>query len=98
MIKHIVFWRICENGSEADRREVLRAFADKTAYLQTIIPQIVSAAVGLNTNPEGFHICIDSVFQNEKELQEYIDHPEHLLVREYMNSVSYDKTVFDYEF
>ena len=41
---------------------------------------------------------IDSVFNNIDELNEYINNPEHLKVREYMNSVSYDKTVFDYEF
>lgn len=55
--------------------------------------------VGYNVN-EGdvFHVCIDSVFDSLEDLNTYIDHPEHQKVRAFMNEVSYDKTVFDYEF
>ena len=62
-------------------------------------PQIKSATVGYNVN-EGdvFHVCIDSVFDSLDDLNTYIDHPEHQKVRAFMNEVSYDKTVFDYEF
>lgn len=99
MIKHIVFWKINKDGSDADRRATVEAFRQKTAYLQTIIPQIQSATVGYNVN-EGdvFHVCIDSVFASLEDLNIYINHPEHLKVRTFMNDVSYDKTVFDYEF
>ncbi len=99
MLKHIVCWKICKDGTKEDRQKVVEEFAKKTAYLQTIIPQIKEAKVGSNIN-EGdvFHVCIDSVFNNTEELEQYINHPEHLKVREYMNSVSYDKTVFDYYF
>lgn len=99
MIKHIVFWKILENGSNAERKKVIEQFREKTEYLKSIIPQIKSAYVGASINGEdSFHVCIDSVFQNVEELNIYIDHPEHLKIREFMNSVSYDKTVFDYEF
>ena len=66
---------------------------------RSIIPQIKSATVGYNVN-EGdvFHVCIDSVFDSLEDLNTYIDHPEHQKVRAFMNEVSYDKTVFDYEF
>ncbi len=99
MLKHIVYWKVCKDGTVEDRKKVVEEFANKTAYLKTIIPQIKEAKVGWNIN-EGdvFHVCIDSVFNNKEELEEYINNPEHLKVREYMNSVSYDKTVFDYEF
>lgn len=99
MLKHLVYWKICQNGTIEDRKKVCEEFSKKTEYLKTIIPQIKEAKVGFNIN-EGdvFHICIDSVFNNVDELNEYINNPEHLKVREYMNSVSYDKTVFDYEF
>lgn len=99
MIKHIVFWKINEEGTEADRMQTIETFRQKTEYLKTIIPQIREAAVGANVNQgDTFHVCIDSVFESMEELATYINHPEHLKVREYMNSVSYDKTVFDYEF
>lgn len=99
MLKHIVYWKVCENGTEEDRKKVVEGFRKKTEYLQSIIPQIKEARVGYNVNGgDVFHVCIDSVFNNLEELDQYINHPEHLKVREYMNSVSYDKAVFDYEF
>ena len=99
MLKHIVYWKVCKNGTEEDRKKVVEEFRKKTEYLQSIIPQIKEARVGYNVNAgDVFHVCIDSVFNNSEELDQYINHPEHLKVREYMNSVSYDKTVFDYKF
>ena len=99
MIKHIVYWKVCKDGTKEDRQKVVEEFTNKTTYLKTIIPQIIEAKVGSNINDgDVFHVCIDSVFNNVEELEQYINNPEHLKVREYMNSVSYDKTVFDYEF
>lgn len=99
MIKHIVFWKIDKGGTQEDRLAKVEAFRQKTAYLQTIIPQIRSAHVGWNVNQgDVFHVCIDSVFDSLEDLEAYIQHPEHLKVRAFMNEISYDKTVFDYEF
>lgn len=99
MIKHIVFWKILKDGTAEERLQAAEIFRRKTEYLKTIIPQIQEATVGINVN-EGdvFHVCIDSTFRSLDELNAYINHPEHLKVREYMNTISFDKTVFDYEF
>lgn len=99
MIKHIVFWKVNENGTEEERQNTIKIFREKTEYLKTIIPEIQKASVGSNlNNGDVFHVCIDSIFNSVEELNIYINHPEHMKVREYMNQVSYDKTVFDYEF
>lgn len=99
MIKHIVFWKLLKDGSSKQRHDAIEEFRRRTEYLKSIIPQIQEAAVGENLNDGGqFHVCIDSVFRTQEELDTYINHPEHLKVREFMNSISYDKTVFDYEF
>ncbi len=99
MVKHIVFWKIHKNGTAENRERTYEEFRDKVEYLKTIIPQIKTAIVGLNYN-EGdvFHLCIDSTFNNDEDLQTYINHPEHLNVREFLNAVSYDKASFDYNF
>ncbi len=99
MIKHIVLWKINKNGTDADREKTYKEFRNKIEYLKTIVPQIKTAVVGLNYN-EGdvFHLCIDSTFKSNEDLQIYINHPEHLKIRAFMDSVSYDKTVFDYNF
>ncbi|MEG2652607.1 MAG: Dabb family protein [Ruthenibacterium sp.] len=98
MLKHIVFWKINENGTRQERLATAEAFRQKTEYLKTILPQIKEAAVGFNiVEGDVFHVCIDSLFENEAALQAYLCHPEHLKVRAFMNTVSYDKAVFDYE-
>ena len=99
MIKHIVFWKFLKEGTDEDRQKAISQFRQKTEYLKTIIPEIQEATVGYNLN-EGdvYHVCIDSVFRSMEELDAYINHPEHLKVREFMNSISFDKTTFDYEF
>lgn len=99
MVKHIVFWKINQGGTKQDRIRTCKEFEAKLNHLKKIIPQIKEAKAAFNSN-EGdvFHMCIDSVFENYEEMDIYINHPEHLKVREFLDSVSYDKAVFDYEF
>jgi len=99
MLKHIVMWKILKDGTPEERVAAGKEFEQKTAYLASIIPQIKEAKVGINVN-EGdvFHICIDSVFENKEDLEIYINNPEHLKVRAWLNSILYDKAVMDYEF
>ncbi len=95
MIKHIVFWKV----KEELRQEAFETFCGMTDHLRSILPEIVETRAGMNFNEgDGYHICVDAVFRNEKDLETYIYHPDHLKVREYMTSISYDKTVFDYYF
>jgi Stress responsive A/B Barrel Domain. len=98
MIKHIVFWKIQAEGSPEKIEQVYQEFSKKTAYLQTIIPEIKEARVALNCSKSDFDLCIDSVFDSMDTLNTYIEHPEHLKVREYLNSVTCAKAVFDYEY
>ena len=99
MIKHIVFWKIHKGGTQKERQQTIDAFRSKTNYLKTVIPQIRQATGGSNINSgDTFHVCIDSLFDSAEDLESYINHPEHLKLREFMNQVSYEKTVFDYEF
>lgn len=96
MIKHIVFWKI--RGSQEERSEHFLAFREKAEYLKSIIPEIQEATVACNIHSDGFDICIDSVFRSMEELEIYIQHPEHLKVRAFLDSIQYEKIVFDYEF
>lgn len=99
MIKHIVMWKVCKGGTAEDRAAVYATFSQMTEHLRGIIPEIIASRVGINcAQGDVFHVCIDSVFNSLEELSRYLDHPEHLKVRTYMNSVCYDKVIFDYEY
>lgn len=95
MIRHIVFWKLKGEAGQSDPKTVFQEFSKRTDYLKSIIPEIIEAQIATNL-VEGFCICIDSTFESLQDLETYINHPEHLKVREYMNRVSCDKTVFDY--
>ena len=99
MIKHIVFWKVTPAGDANRHQAVFEEFSKKTAHLKSIIPEIIEARIGLNyVEGDVFNICIDSAFASQADLDAYINHPEHLKVREWLNSVTYDKAIFDYEF
>lgn len=96
MIKHIVLWKL--RGAESERQGYIDTFTKNTEYLKSILPQIRKAEIGGNFNEgDGFHIGIYCEFDNRADLDAYLNHPEHLKIRAYINSVTYDKTVFDYE-
>ncbi len=98
MIKHIVLWKIDSGKSQEVRRKTIEEFRQKVEYLKTIIPEILEATVGENLAPgDEYHVCIDSRFESMETLQIYIDHPEHLKVREFLNTHAYAKAIFDYE-
>ncbi len=99
VIKHIVFWKVTPPGDRRAHEEVYREFKQKTENLKRIIPEIVEATVGFNyVEGDVFNICIDSLFKSKADLETYINHPEHLKVRAYLNSVTHAKEIFDYEF
>lgn len=99
MLKHIVFWKIYKDGTEAERCETMDRFSEMMADLRRKMPEIQEARVGYNILPgNGFHICFDSVFLNREDLEAYINHPDHLKIRAFMDRCQYEKTIFDYEY
>lgn len=98
MIKHIVMWKVHKDGTEQQRYESYLKFDEMTKNLKKIIPEIVETRAGYNTNANDFHICVDAIFKNKEDLETYIWHPEHLKVREFLNSILYEKAIFDYEY
>lgn len=99
MIKHIVFWKIHQNGTESVRKETFHQFENMINDLSKVIPQIVEARVGYNFQADNnYHICIDAIFNSRADLDTYIKHPDHLKVRKFLDSCQFEKTIFDYEF
>lgn len=99
MIKHIVLWKFSKDSTEEDRLAVAQAFREKVEYLGTIIPEIKSATVGWNlSSGDVYHVILDSVFEDAESLDRYINHPEHLKVRAFINGATSERTVFDYKF
>lgn len=99
MVKHIVLWKIKGENSKDAHMQVCERFSAMLEELKKVLPEIVEARAALNfAEGAGFDMCIDSTFKSREDLDKYIYHPEHLKIREYLNSVTSEKAVFDYEF
>ncbi len=97
MVKHIVLWKICEGGTQEDREAVLKEFEKKIEYLKTIIPELKPETRVALSYVGDYHLCIDGYFDDEEAVMRYINHPEHLKVRAWLDTLQYGKTTFRYE-
>lgn len=98
MIKHIVMWKLKEVAECGDRIQNARKMKRDLEALKSKIPQIKHIEVGLNSLPsEGsYDVALYSEFENEKDLETYQKHPDHLKVAEFINTVRERRAVVDY--
>lgn len=98
MIRHLVLMKVCRDGSEEERRKTVTEIRRSAEQLPSNIPQVKDFSIGVNVREGGFHICMDSSFDSMEALHEYLIHPAHQKTAAYINTVSYELTVFDYEY
>lgn len=97
MLRHIVCWKL--NGSAEEKEQVVRRFREMMDRLQEVLPEILSCSIGVNIQKgDVFDLCVDETFEDEAVLNHYLYYPDHVEIRDYMTSVSYDKMVFDFLF
>lgn len=95
MVKHIVFWNVREDG---DKQTNMRQMKQMLEGLVGKVEGLISAEVGFNFNPDGHDLVLYSVLRNEKALEIYQNHPEHLKVKKFVHSVVTDRAVVDFDF
>ena len=93
MYTHIVLWKIGKEPKEDIRAELKKRLEE----LENQIPGIVSMEIGFGDNPNGFDVCLNSVFFDKAAHDSYQTHPAHILVKEYVHSVVCERAVIDYE-
>ncbi|HYA89105.1 MAG TPA: Dabb family protein [Nitrospirota bacterium] len=98
MIKHIVMWKLKEIAECGDRLQNAKKMKHDLEALKRVIPQIRHIEVGLNSLPsEGsYDIVLYSEFENEKDLEIYQKHPDHVKVAEFISTVRERRAVVDY--
>ena len=60
---------------------------------------MVSVETGMNYNKEKqfYDLCLNQAFKSDKALQDYLVHPLHMEVREFVFNVIDHRMVVDYE-
>lgn len=77
MVKHIVTFKF--KGSESEKKEISKKFAEALIQLPDIIPQLISIEVGININPaESWDLVLTACADSLDDIAAYSAHPAHL--------------------
>jgi hypothetical protein len=98
MIKHVVMWKLKDFAEGAGKKENAEKIKILLEGLNGKIEQIKSCEVGVNINDSdmAYDAVLISKFDDEKALEEYQVHPEHIKVKEFISKVRESRTVVDY--
>lgn len=95
MIKHIVCFKLKDNGKESCEKaaEIFRSMEGK-------VPQLRSIQVGIDFlhSPRSYDIILETTFDSKEELENYQKDPYHCdVVKKYIHSVQETSIAIDYE-
>ncbi len=99
MIKHIVMWKLKDFAEGANKEQNARKLKRELEALKNSIPLIGHIEVGINMLPsEAAHdIALYSEFANEKDLDSYQKHPDHIRVADFAAKIRENRVVVDYK-
>ena len=99
MIKHIVMWKLKNEGGSEIKRLNSQKLIMELEYLRKKIVQIKALKTGINIYPENeYDVMLEMEFDSMEDLIIYQKHPEHQKVVEYLKAIRETKASIDYEF
>lgn len=99
MIKHIVLWNFRPQAEGRNKEENVELAREKLLGLKNSIAEVKSIEVGININTgqDAYDLALYSEFENEKDLDTYQKHPEHLKAVDFLRKVRDKRVVVDYQ-
>ena len=101
MVRHIVMFKLLETAEGRTRRENAEIAASMLRDLQGKIPTLVASEVRLDdTSAEkgNYDLVLVADYNDWQGLDEYIVHPLHKAVCEFMKGVRESRACVDYEY
>lgn len=96
MVKHIVTFKF--KGTEEERKEVARKFAEALVQLPDDIPQLKSIEVGININPaETWDLVLTACADSLEDVAIYSAHPAHQAAVAIIGPYKLERACVDYE-
>ena len=79
MVKHIILWKLKENFSDAEKKEIKSGIKAGLEGLAGVIPGLVSITVNADGRlaSSNADVMLDSTFTDEAALKGYAVHPAH---------------------
>jgi len=99
VIKHIVLWKLKDFAEGADKNRNAQIVKAELESLINKIPQVKQLEVGINIIPSdaAFDVSLYSAFEDEKGLDLYQKHPEHVKVASLITKLRESRVVIDYK-
>ena len=101
MVKHIVMFKFLDEAEGRTKMENAQIAADMLINLQGKIPTLLASEVKLNSecaDKTNYDLVLISEFNDWDSLKEYIVHPLHKAVVEFMKGVRESRACVDYEY
>ena len=101
MVKHIVMFKFLEEAEGRSKSENVMMTKNMLDALQGVVPTLLSSKVTINdvkADPTNYDLVLESEFESFESLHEYIVHPEHKKVGEFMRPLRESRACVDYEF
>ena len=97
MLKHIVLWKLKEDTSRPGGFQTAINMKRKLESMRGEISAINSLEVQLDIGRKNnYDICLIAAFANEQALDEYINHPLHKEVSDFINTIRESRVAIDF--
>jgi hypothetical protein len=98
MVKHIVLWTFRPQAEGRSKQENIVLAQKRLLGLKDSIREVRALEVGININlgQDAFDLALYSEFSNERDLDTYQKHPEHLKAVDFLRKVREKRVVADY--
>lgn len=101
MVKHIVMFKFLPEAEGRTKQENASIAAQMLIDLQGKVPTLLNSEVRLNSasaDASNYDLILISEFKDFEALNEYIVHPLHKAVGEFMKGVRESRSCVDYEY
>lgn len=101
MVKHVVMFKFLPEAKGRTKKENVRATELMLNDLRGKIPTLVSTSVRVNSenaDPTNYDLVLVCDFNDWDGLKEYIEHPLHKAVGEFMKDRRESRSCVDYEY
>ena len=99
MIRHMVMWKLKENGEGRTKQENMEWIREHLYALIPVIPEIKRMEIGFDITGSdmSMDLMLLTEFDTVEDMKRYAEHPEHLKVSAYVRKVIETRVVLDCE-
>ncbi|MFO7810778.1 MAG: Dabb family protein [Candidatus Delongbacteria bacterium] len=99
MVKHIVMWKLKQHSDTTSKIATALEIKKSLERLTSTIIQIRDLEVGMNfsLSRKAYDIVLYTEFDSKSDLEHYLKHPEHIKVKDLIDTVVEDRAIVDFE-